>query len=180
MTSSSVLWAARGQSEFDRSSCHCFFSWPLSPGDDMAHAIPGSDPILKHVAKLVLSAKLPKRCCETSKASPSTKYCPTSDREAFNHKIWDFRSNPQAISSRSGMMPVSGPCMEATGSDTKKNFRSNPQGTPQMRPHHRVQPLTNPPGHAQEPHEQYRCKTAGNNKTYCNPPTACNRNYTCK
>ena len=30
---------------------------------------------------------------------------------------------------------------------------------PQMRPQHHVQPLTNPPGHAQEPHERYRCKT---------------------
>ena len=28
-----------------------------------------------------------------------------------------------------------------------------------MRPQHHVQPLTNPPGHAQEPHERYRCKT---------------------
>ena len=114
---------------------------------DMARAIPGSDPILKHVAKLVLSAKPPKRCRETSKASPSTKYCPTPDREAFNHNILSLQIQPARH--------------------------------PQMRPQHRVQPLTNPPGHAQEPHEQYRCKTAGNNKTYCsNPPTACNRNYT--
>ena len=29
----------------------------------------------------------------------------------------------------------------------------------QMRPQHHVQPLINPPGHAQEPHERYRCKT---------------------
>ena len=28
-----------------------------------------------------------------------------------------------------------------------------------MRPQHHVQPLTNPPGHTQEPHERYRCKT---------------------
>ena len=34
-----------------------------------------------------------------------------------------------------------------------------PARYPQMRPQHHVQPLTNPPGHAQEPHERYRCKT---------------------
>ena len=84
---------------------------------------------------------------ETSKASPSTKYRPTPDREAFNHKTLRLQIQPARH--------------------------------PQMRPQHHVQPLTNPPGHAQEPHERYRCKTTDNNKTYCsNPPTACNRNYT--
>ena len=58
-------------------------------------------------------------------------------------------------------------------------FQVQPARHPQMRPQHHVQPLTNPPGHAQEPHERYRCKTTDNNKTCCsNPPTACNRNYT--
>ena len=53
-------------------------------------------------------------------------------------------------------------------------FQIQPARHPQMRPQHHVQPLTNPPGHAQEPHE-----TTDNNKTCCsNPPTACNRNYT--
>ena len=86
-------------------------------------------------------------CRETSKASPSTKYRPTPDREAFNHKTLRLQIQPARH--------------------------------PRMRPQHHVQPLTNPPGHAQEPHKRYRCKTTDNNKTYCsNPPTACNWNYT--
>ena len=56
-----------------------------------------------------------------------TKYCPTPDREAFNHKTLRLQIQPARY--------------------------------PQMRPQHHVQPLTNPPGHAQEPHERYRCKT---------------------
>ena len=55
-----------------------------------------------------------------------TKYRPTPDREAFNHKTLRLQIQP---------------------------------ARPQMRPQHHVQPLTNPPGHAQEPHERYRCKT---------------------
>jgi hypothetical protein len=45
--------------------------------------------------------------------------------------------------------------------DHKNNVnRSDPiRKVPQMRPQHHIQPLTNPPGHAQEPHERYRCKT---------------------
>ena len=83
---------------------------------------------------------------ETSKASPSTQYRPTPNREAFNHKTLRFQE---------------------------------PARHPQMRPQHHVQPLTNPPGHAQEPHERDRCKTTDNSKTCCsNPSTACNRNYT--
>ena len=56
-----------------------------------------------------------------------TKYRPTPDREAFNHKTLRLQIQPARY--------------------------------PQMRPQHHVQPLTNPPGHAQEPHERYRCKT---------------------
>ena len=74
-----------------------------------------------------------------------TKYRPTPDREAFNHKTLRLQIQPARY--------------------------------PQMRPQHHVQPLTNPSGHAQEPHERYRCKTT--TKTCCsNPPTACNRNCT--
>ena len=56
-----------------------------------------------------------------------TKYRPTPDREAFNHKTLRLQIQPARY--------------------------------PQMRPQHHVQPLTNTPGHAQEPHERYRCKT---------------------
>ena len=56
-----------------------------------------------------------------------TKYHPTPDREAFNHKTLRLQIQPARC--------------------------------PQMRPQHHVQPLTNPPGPAQEPHERYRCKT---------------------
>ena len=56
-----------------------------------------------------------------------TKYRPTPDREAFNHKTLRLQIQPARY--------------------------------PQMRPQHHVQPLTNPPGHVQEPHERYRCKT---------------------
>ena len=56
-----------------------------------------------------------------------TKYHPTPNREAFNHKTLRLQIQPTR--------------------------------SPQMRTKHHVQPLTNPQGHAQEPHERYRCKT---------------------
>ena len=79
-------------------------------------------------------------CRETSKASPSTKYRPTPDREAFNHKTLRLQIQPARH--------------------------------PQMRPQHHVQPLTNPPGHAQEPHERYRCKTTKTTDMTTTKPTA--------
>ena len=48
------------------------------------------------------------------------------------------------------------------------DFRSYPQ----MRPQHHVQPLTNPPGHAQEPHERYRCKTTAKSTAATHQPPA--------
>ena len=39
-----------------------------------------------------------------------------------------------------------------------------------MRPLHHVQPLTNPPGHAQEPHERYRCKTTAKSTAATDQP----------
>ena len=80
---------------------------------------------------------------ETSKASPSSQYRPTSDREAFNHKTLRFQIQPARH--------------------------------PQMRPQHHVQPLTNPPGHAQEPYERYRCYTTDKQKNLLQQPTNCLR-----
>ena len=40
-----------------------------------------------------------------------------------------------------------------------KTLRLQIQPTRYPRTKHHVQPLTNPPGHAQEPHERYHCKT---------------------
>ena len=43
--------------------------------------------------------------------------------------------------------------------DGTLRLQIQPTRSPQMRTKHHVQPLTNPQGHAQEPHERYRCKT---------------------
>ena len=95
--------------------------------------------------------------------APRVSSSQQSTCSALQHTIGGTKSNDRNLAYSRQNLPrmVLSTALLPTEAFNHKTLRLQiqPARYPQMRPQHHVQPLTNPPGHAQEPHERYRCKT---------------------